>query len=88
MAENETLMEFPCEFPIKIIGNNTEAMKTAITEITCRHFVTFVPETIEFKNSAKGNYLAITVTVLAENQEMLDAFYREVTQHPEIKMVL
>lgn len=88
MAEKETLMEFPCNFPIKIIGTHSETFKAAIAEITSRHFVSFNPETIVFNQSANGNYLAMTVTVMAENQEMLDAFYMEVTKHPEIKMVL
>lgn len=86
--EKQTLMEFPCDFPVKIIGNNSDVFKAAVREITCRHFASFVPETLVFKASAKGNYLAVTATVLAENQTMLDAYYRELTQNPEIKMVL
>ena len=85
---NTTLMEFPCQFPIKIIGNKTPTIEDEILNIVMRHFSTFDPKNMLFKESAKGNYLATTVTVYAENQAMLDEFYKEISSHPEIKMVL
>lgn len=83
-----TLIEYPCHFPIKIIGINSPTFLEEIREITLRHFPTIEQEQFTHKISKGTNYLAITVTVYAENQEMLDAFYRDITKHPEIKMVL
>ncbi|KTC79686.1 MULTISPECIES: YbeD family protein [Legionella] len=83
-----TLIEFPCYFPIKIIGNNSPVFFEEIKHITITHFPNIEDEALTHKMSKDSNYLAITVTVYAENQEMLDAFYRAVTQHPEVKMVL
>ena len=83
-----TLIEFPCHFPIKIMGNNTPKFLEEIREITLKHFPNIEHEKITHKPSKGNNYLAITVTVFAENQEMLDAFYQEITKHPDIKMVL
>jgi putative lipoic acid-binding regulatory protein len=85
---NTTLIEFPCHFPIKIMGSNTPDFLKEIHEITLKHFPQIEQEKITHKTSKGNNYLAITVTVYAENQEMLDNFYREVSKHPEIKMVL
>ncbi|MDR3442337.1 MAG: DUF493 domain-containing protein [Legionella sp.] len=83
-----TLMEFPCHFPIKIMGTNTPAFLDEIKAIATAHFPEIELDAVTSKHSKAGNYLAITVTVYAENQEMLDAFYRDITKHPEIKMVL
>lgn len=83
-----TLMEFPCHFPIKIIGINSEVLLDEIKEITKKHFVDFKEEHLTHKVSQKNNYLAITITVFAKDQEMLDALYQELTKHPDVKMVL
>lgn len=83
-----TLIEFPCYFPIKIIGNNSSVFLEEIRQITVTHFPNVEEDALTHKTSKDSNYLAITVTVFAENQDMLDAFYRAITQHPEVKMVL
>lgn len=83
-----TLIEFPCYFPIKIIGKNTAFFLEEIRQITATHFPNLKQDDLTHKLSKDSNYLAITVTVYAENQDMLDTFYRAVTQHPEVKMVL
>ena len=83
-----TLIEFPCDFPVKIMGKNTPTFLEEINKIILKHFPSIEQEKITHKMSKENNFLAITVTVFAENQEMLDAFYRDITQHPEIKMVL
>lgn len=84
----KTAIEFPCHFPIKIMGANSPTFLQEIREITLRHFPNIEDEKITHKPSKENNYLAITVTVYAENQKMLDDFYQEITKHPEIKMVL
>jgi putative lipoic acid-binding regulatory protein len=83
-----TLIEFPCHFPIKIMGKNSHTFLEEIKEITLKHFPNIEQEKISHKISKGNNYLAITVIVYAQNQEMLDTFYQEITKHPDIKMVL
>ena len=83
-----TLMDFPCNFPVKIIGTNSPIFLEKVKQIAKKHFPSFKDEDLTQKMSQKNNYLAITVTVFAENQKMLDAFYEELTKLPDIKMVL
>ncbi|CAM2896719.1 putative lipoate regulatory protein YbeD [Legionella steigerwaltii] len=83
-----TFIEFPCYFPIKIIGNNSAFFLEEIRQITITHFPNIEEDALTHKMSKDSNYLAITITVYAENQEMLDTFYRAITKHPEVKMVL
>ena len=83
-----TLIEFPCLFPVKIIGLNNDFFIDEIKEIVLKHAPNFQDCDFSHKLSEKNNYLAITVRILALNQEMLDEFYQDVTKHPHVKMVL
>lgn len=88
MTNKESLIEFPCHFPIKIIGKNTISFAEEITTITLKHFPETPDTAIVHQKSQKANFLSITVTIYVHNQQTLDALYRELTQHPDIKMVL
>lgn len=88
MTENSTLMEFPCHFPIKIIGKKTGNFKTDIISLVLKHFPETSAAKISCKASQQGNYLAITAIVYTHDQFSLDALYQSLTKHPDIKMVL
>lgn len=83
-----TLIDFPCLFPVKIIGVNSPSFIQEVKQITLRHFLDFKQEQFSSKLSGKSNYLAITVNVFALNQEMLDSFYQDITKIVQVKMVL
>lgn len=70
------------------MGINSPAFLDDVFELTYKHFPTTEQERITSKPSKGTKYLAITVTVYAENQDMLDAFYKDITSHPDVKMVL
>ena len=88
MADKQSLIEFPCHFPIKIIGKNSATFAEEIRAITLKHFPDTPDSFIVSKESERANYLSMTVTVYVHNQKELDAFYLELTKHPDIKMVL
>lgn len=88
MSNTTSLMEFPCNFSVKIIGNNSPSFTREVQKITFIHFSNFKEQDLVYKPSEKNNYIAITATVYATNQAMLDAYYEELTKIPEIKMVL
>ena len=83
-----TLLEFPCEFPIKIMGARVDAFAQAVVDVVLRHAPDFDPATVEMRPSRKGNYLAITCTIRAVSQQQLDDLYRELSSHPLVKVVL
>ena len=85
---NETLLEFPCDFPIKIMGDNSAEFEAAIIRIVRQHVPDLGEAAIKQRQSEKGNYLAITVTIRAESKTQLDALYRELTACKLAKMVL
>lgn len=88
MSNEETLLEFPTDFPIKIMGERRDDFAQTMVEIVIRHAPDFRPETVEMRASANGNYLSVTCVVRATSKAQLDALYREVTAHPWVKMAL
>lgn len=88
MSEDESLLEFPCDFPIKIMGQRCDDFAHTVVEVVMRHVPDFRPESVEMRASRSGTYLSITCTVRATSRRQLDALYRELTAHPGVKMVL
>ena len=88
MAESETLLEFPCDFPLKIMGKREDSFAQTIAEVVRRHAPDFDPVTMEMRPSSKGNYLALTCTIRATSKLQLDNLYRELSAHPMVKVVL
>ena len=84
----ESLIEYPCAFPIKVMGANVNGFVHAMTHIAERFDPTFDASTIELRNSSSGHYLGITLTVTATSREQLDELYRTLTTHPMVKVVL
>lgn len=89
--ENDELISFPCDFPIKIIGEITkeaELFEQEILSIAHKHHPELAEDRVSKRLSNGGNYLAITITVEAQSQEALDALYADLIKHPNAKMVL
>ena len=89
MAEaRDTLLEFPCAFPLKIMGLAHEGLAQAVLEVVLRHAPDYDGATMEMRASSTGKYLSLTCTVRATSQPQLDNLYRELTSHPMVKVVL
>lgn len=88
MAEPDTLLEFPCDFPLKIMGATREGFAQAIVEVVLKHAPDFDAAGVEMRPSKAGNYLSLTCTIRATSKPQLDALYRELTAHPWVKVVL
>mgnify|MGYP003450040390 CR=1 FL=1 len=84
----QTLIEYPCDFPIKIMGARVDGFAQAVIEVVLRHAPDFDPATVEMRPSKAGNYLSVTVTINARSREQLDALYKDLTGHPMVMMVL
>lgn len=88
MAEPETLLEFPCDFPLKVMGATREGFAQAVVEVVRKHAPDFDAARVEMRPSKAGNYLSVTCIVRATSKSQLDALYRELTAHPWVKIVL
>ena len=68
----DSLLQFPCDFPIKVMGARVEGFANAICDLVATHDPSFDPATLEMRPSRNGNYLGLTVTVKATSREQLD----------------
>ena len=75
------LLQFPCEFPIKVMGRDDEAFETAVMNIFDRHLEDVKAASIRTRPSSSGKFLSITVTFTAESKAQLDALYTELSGH-------
>ncbi len=85
---NDSLMEFPCEIPVKIFGRNSAGFRESVFAILREHYQDIAPEQISEQPSRRGNYLSITVTVSAVSREQIDDVYRDLTASDAVMMVL
>lgn len=84
----ESLIEYPSQFPIKVMGLKVDGMVAAISHIAHQFDPAFDASTIELRESKGGKYLGVTVTVTATSREQLDELYRTLSTHPMVKVVL
>jgi hypothetical protein len=87
-AEPESLIEYPCDFPIKVMGRTQAGFAQAVLAIVQTHAPDFDGATMEMRASKKGKYLSVTCTVRAQSREQLDNLYRALCDHPMVVMVL
>ena len=84
----QSLIEYPSRFPIKVMGAHVEGFVEAIAMVAQQFDPEFDAATIEHRPSKGGNYLGLTITVTATSREQLDELYRTLTTHPMVKVVL
>ena len=86
--EKESLLEFPCDFPIKIMGKSHPEFAGTIVEVVRKFDNDVDASRLETRPSSGGNYTGLTVTVRATSREQLDDIYRALTGHPMVKVAL
>ena len=87
MAE-ESAIEFPCEFPIKMMGRDTPEFHATTRVLIENHVGPIADEAIQLNVSSKGNFVSVTVTITATSQQQLDAIYRDVSGHDDVLLAL
>jgi putative lipoic acid-binding regulatory protein len=88
MDPKESLIEYPSDFPIKVMGPTHEEFATTIHALVVNHDPSFHEGKMEVRPSAKGNFTGLTVIVRATSREQLDNLYRELSAHPMVKIVM
>ncbi len=87
MAET-TLLKFPCDFPLKVLGRRSDDFRSIVLGIVQKHAGDIDPGRIEERPSRDGNYLSLTCTFAAQSREQLDALYTELTSCERVLVVL
>ena len=88
MSEQDALIEFPCDFPIKVMGKmHDDFAETIVAEIR-NQLPDFDSSRVEMRASSGGKYISLTCTVYVTSRPQLDNIYRALTAHPMVKITL
>ena len=87
-APEESLIQYPSRFPIKVMGAKVDGFAQAIVRIAQEFDPAFDAASVELRASNGGNYLGVTITITATSREQLDELYRTLSTHPMVKIVL
>lgn len=88
IIQRETLLRFPVEFPIKVMGRDTPEFHQVVAAAFTRHAAPFETLPVTRQPSREGRFVSITVTIVAENRAQLDALYRELSASEHVLMAL
>jgi putative lipoic acid-binding regulatory protein len=83
-----SLIEYPSDFPIKIVGRREPQLVQSIVTVVQKHAPDFDPATVEMRLSKKNTYLSVTCVIRATSREQLDALYKDLCDHPSVVWVL
>lgn len=84
----ESLIEYPSDFPIKVMGKQHPELAQTLTDIVLQFDPQFNPATVEMRPSKAGNYMGLTFTVRATSRQQLDDLYRTLHAHPMVSIIL
>jgi len=82
--EQEQLLQFPCSFPIKVMGRDESAFRDTVVKIVQKHASDIADGDIRIAQSRKGNFVSLTITIQAESQQQLDDIYGDLTAYEDV----
>lgn len=88
ITEEESFIEFPCSFPIKVVGTNCPELQQSVCRIAKKHDDTFSEANIKSRESKTGKYRSLTISVYATERSTLDAIYKGLTDCEHVKWAL
>ena len=84
----ESLIDYPCDFPIKVFGKTEQGLLQAVIDVVLQHDPAFTVANITMRTSKTAKYISLTCTVSATSRLQLDAIYQALYDHPLVTMVL
>ena len=85
---DESALEFPCEFPIKMMGRDTAGFRKTARALVEKHAGAVADEAVRAALSRNGRFVSVTITITATSREQLDSIYQEATAHEDVLMAL
>jgi putative lipoic acid-binding regulatory protein len=88
VIQSDTLLEFPCDFPIKVMGRAETDFDALVVEIVRRHVPDLHESAVTSRASSGGAWMSVTVTIQATSKRQLDDIYQELTAHEKVVLAL
>lgn len=85
---SETLLEFPCDFPLKVMGRKATGFRELVVALVEPHTGPLDDDMVRMRESRDGNFVALTLTLRPQSQAQLDAVYGALSAHEKVLMVL
>ncbi len=86
--QSDSLLQYPCEIAVKAMGRNAPDLQDLVVDIVARHVGAVLPAQVSTRLSRNGNFLSVTVTVMAQSRAQMDALYHALTAHERIDIAL
>lgn len=87
-SEQDTLFEFPCNFPVKAMGHSGVDLEITVQAIIGRHVPAKYQKEFKTIKSSNGRYISVTATIVAQSRGQLDAIYMDLSEHPDVLYAL
>jgi len=87
-SDQETLLEFPCEFAVKALGLNEPDFHEIVVEIVRKHCPTVTEDCYKKRHSKNGKWVSVSVLIIATSKNQLDAIYMDLSAHEKVTMRL
>lgn len=87
-GDNNELLQFPCSFPLKMMGRDEPGFRDTVVAIVERHAGPIDDDAIRVAPSSKGNFVSVTITIDAQSKAQLDDIYRDLTSHDDVLVSL
>ena len=89
-SESETAPKiiFPCDYPIKVVGDVTPEFHNQVCEVVAKHDPTMTNDRISQKTSRKGNFVSLSFMLVAQSKEHLDALFADLKGIESVRLVL
>jgi len=87
-SQQETLLEFPCSFPVKAMGRDEEGFVALVTDIVLAHAEMHANDEITTNSSGSGKFISVTVTIEALSKDQLDRIYQDLTDCEQVLVAL
>ena len=88
MSDQDTLLEFPCDFALKAFGKQSDSLTDTVLALVREHVDDVADDAASARPSNGGKFLAVTVNFTATSKAQLDAIYQDLTAHPAVLMAL
>jgi len=86
--DQESLIEFPCRFPIKAIGKAGEDFDALVVQLVRRHAPDLNEAAVTLRESRGGKWISVTLVVEASSKDQLDAIYQDLSAHEKVVWAL
>jgi len=88
LTDESPRIVFPCDYPVKVVGENRDAFAEAVVELARRHAPEITDEHVQVRASRAGNYCSVTITIRATGEPQLRELHATLKSHPLVRLVL